>query len=130
MGVIYLTPGVNFPYQEIEESREEILNKIGESKTDIYYLSWRRLVERVQSYNKEKNSSLSPLLSNVIVLLNDCWGFFYEEIKEWPKYDTVFIKKFSIEFIPVESNEGKNVPIFENIFEWNCNSPYHSWNFK
>lgn len=83
LGVVYVTPSIFYPRDEIEESRRELSQKLGESAPSIFWVSWREFVQQVEKHLPE-NSNLPRILKDTIGLLRDQWGFYYEEIKAWP----------------------------------------------
>lgn len=82
LALVYLTPGISCPFDEIEQSRNELQTKTSEKHPPMYWLSWRRFVSEVEQTGPVGH--LPSLLQDLITLLRDKWCFSYEEIGRWP----------------------------------------------
>jgi hypothetical protein len=119
LALIYVTAGTTYPEQEIEESRKELLEKLGEQNPPIYWVSWRRFVPEVEKHLNESGSNLPKILGDTISLLRDQWGFFYEEIRPWPAHPYLLppaglnhILK-AVPHLQIGTNS-----YFQNVFSW------------
>jgi hypothetical protein len=109
VAIVYLTPNVSFPRDDIEESKTELM-KVGDHDPPIFWISWRQFVPEVEALTNIRE--LPPIIQDVIILLSDQWGLVYFKIEPWP----------ALKHIELEE-------IFIFRFLWPHNSDYLTFNY-
>jgi hypothetical protein len=128
IGVVYVTRGAAFPFDEVEETQLELLQK-GHAPAPIYWLSWRTFGEVVGHETRAKYR----VLDEVVQLLNEHWGLAPVPLmKSWTPRPMEFL---SWSFLDVWSwprpPESLQPWTFIMSFDWpTTKSPTRSWTFE
>ncbi|MDD3876658.1 MAG: hypothetical protein PHT69_08560 [Bacteroidales bacterium] len=105
LGVVYITPSVAYPKEEIIDSLTE-LKKLGETEdAKIFWLSWRS-VPVIMDKNK---NDLPCILLNLRDTLVYNWGYFYEEIKPFHVEEIDDIPIFQTTFLDLQTIDDINL---------------------
>jgi hypothetical protein len=127
-GVVYVTRGAVFPFDEVEETQLELLQKRYASEP-IYWLSWRAFGEVVGHETRTKYR----MLDEVVQLLNEHWGLASAPPMEpWIPCPKKFLPWSFLEVWswprPPESLQPWG---FTTSFDWPmAKSPTHCWTFE
>ncbi len=128
IGVVYVTRGAAFPFDEVEETQFELLQK-GHAPAPIYWLSWRTFGEVMGHETRAKYR----VLDEVVQLLNDHWGLASAPPMEpWTPRPKKFLSWSFLEEWSWPSPPGSLRPwVFTMSFDWPMTkSPTRCWTFE
>lgn len=128
IGVVYVTRGAAFPFDEIEETQLELIKK-GYAPAPIYWLSWRTFCEVVSQETRAKHR----VLNEVVQLLNEHWGLAPAPPMESWTPPPLELRSWSfLDLWPWPSSPGPRLPwTFTLSFDWPTAKPsIHRWTFE
>lgn len=127
IGVVYVTRGAAFPFDEVAETQNELLQK-GYAAAPIYWLSWRTFSEVLGHETRAKYR----VLDEVLQLLNEHWGLApAPPMEPWTPRPKEFLSWSFQEVWSWPSPSGALLPwTFTMSFDWPTTKlPTRCWTF-